>query len=158
MILHRNQFFGALFIVLIGPFFAYKAIWLVTSERAAGELYFIGHDGLGDALGISTYPVILFKAGKDSVLFRGNVNLPLRVGQYVPIRYHKNNPSGARIDVAVSVWGDTLADALAPFLVLLVLFLTPDFLHPLIPWKSKVALGKRPFIRIIKPDNSIDLL
>lgn len=153
----RNQFFGLLFIVIMGAFFAPNAIWLASSERAAGELYFIGHDGLGDALGISTYPVILFKVGKDSVLFRGNVNLPLRVGQHVPVRYHKNNPSGAKIDVATSIWGETLANALGPFLVLLVLFLTPDFLHPLIPWKSKVELGKRPFIRIIKPGNLIDL-
>jgi hypothetical protein len=157
MIISRNQFFGLLFIVIIGPFFIAKAIWLATSERKGGELYFIGHDGLGDALGISTYPVILFKVGRDSVLFRGNVNLPLHVGQYVPVRYHKDNPSDARIDVAASIWGNTLANALGPFLVLLVLFLTPDFLHPLIPWKSKIELGKRPFIRIIKPDKPIDL-
>lgn len=39
--------------------------------------------------------------------------------------------------------------AIYPLLVLLVLFLTPDRFDPLIPRRSKVLLGLRPFIRIL---------
>jgi hypothetical protein len=33
--------------------------------------------------------------------------------------------------------------------VLMVIFLTPDSLDPLIPKRSKIILGKSPFIRIV---------
>jgi hypothetical protein len=36
-----------------------------------------------------------------------------------------------------------------PMLVLLVLYLTPDRLDPLIPWRSKLLIGIHPFIQII---------
>jgi hypothetical protein len=39
--------------------------------------------------------------------------------------------------------------SLFPLLVTLVLFLTPDRFDPLIPWRSKILLGFRPFIRVL---------
>jgi len=47
------------------------------------------------------------------------------------------------------VWQASLVFSLFPMLVLLVLYLTPDRLDPLIPWKSKVLLGLNPFIQIV---------
>jgi hypothetical protein len=44
-----------------------------------------------------------------------------------------------------------------PLLVLLVLFLTPDRFDPLIPRKSKILLGSRPFIRVIPMDAAASL-
>jgi hypothetical protein len=44
--------------------------------------------------------------------------------------------------------------AIYPLLVLLVLFFTPDRLDPLIPKKSKVLLGFKPFIRVL-PMNTV---
>ena len=60
-----------------------------------------------------------------------------------------DHPSDARIDIPTSIWGDTLAWALYPFLVILVLYLTPQRLQPLIPEKAHIRLTiKRPFIKI----------
>ena len=54
--------------------------------------------------------------------------------------------------IPFEIWGATLVFSLFPLLILLVLFLTPDRLDPLIPWKSKIMIGIRPFIKIIPPD------
>ncbi len=81
--------------------------------------------------------------------FNAGDNLGFRVGDPIPIRYQKENPSDARIDIPVCIWGDTWVNSLLPVLVLLVLYITPDFLDPLVPRKSKILLGKKPFIKII---------
>jgi hypothetical protein len=38
---------------------------------------------------------------------------------------------------------------LYPLLTVIVLFLTPNQFDPLIPWRSKILLGFRPFIRVL---------
>jgi len=150
MLFTRNQFFVLLFAIVIGPFLGQKLWWLAHSRQAVGSMYFVGHDGLGSQMGISTYPVVLFTLGRDSIEFRGNLNLPYRVGDPIPVRYQKDDPKDARIDRVVCIWGDTLVYALGPFLILLVLFLTPDGLDPLLPKRSRVLLGARSFIKIIR--------
>jgi hypothetical protein len=51
---------------------------------------------------------------------------------------------------------DVLAGAMVldlyPLLTVIVLFLTPNRFDPLIPWRSKVLLGIKPFIRVL-PDH-----
>ncbi len=49
------------------------------------------------------------------------------------------------------IWASTLVFACFPLLVLFVLFTTPENLDPIIPRKSKILLGIKPFIRIV-PD------
>ena len=49
----------------------------------------------------------------------------------------------------VHVWGPTFVYALFPLLIFMVLLLSPERLDPLIPRKSKILLGLRPFIKII---------
>jgi hypothetical protein len=49
------------------------------------------------------------------------------------------------------IWETTFVFALFPLLVLLVLFATPERLDPVIPWRSKILLGIKPFFRIIPP-------
>ena len=131
------------------PFFAYKLIWLATTKKTNGIVYFIGHGNLGSALGISTYPVIQFKAGKDTVEFNGNINLDVNPGEIVSVRYQKNDPSDAKINRVICIWGDTLAYSFFPILVLLIVYFIPDRFDPIIPKKSKILLGKKPLIRII---------
>ncbi len=53
--------------------------------------------------------------------------------------------------IPIDVWGNSIAYALWPSLILLVIFLTPEKFEPLIPKKSRILLGKKPFIKII-PD------
>jgi hypothetical protein len=60
-----------------------------------------------------------------------------------------NHPAGTGIPI--EIWGASMAYALWPLLVLVVLFLTPERLDPLIPKKSKIILGIRPFLKIIPP-------
>jgi hypothetical protein len=58
---------------------------------------------------------------------------------------HKWNPDGQG-------WDGTLVFALYPFLVFLILLLTPDRFDPLIPRNSKILVGIRPFIKILRTD------
>ena len=51
--------------------------------------------------------------------------------------------------IPLNVWAPTVVYSLFPLLILLVLLLTPERLDPLIPAKSKILLGIRPFIKII---------
>lgn len=48
-----------------------------------------------------------------------------------------------------NVWGASFVYSLFPLCILLVLFFTPERLDPLIPRKSKVLIGIRPFIKIV---------
>jgi len=52
-------------------------------------------------------------------------------------------------NIPLDIWASTVVYSLFPLLILLVLLLTPERLDPLIPAKSKVLLGVRPFIKII---------
>jgi hypothetical protein len=49
-----------------------------------------------------------------------------------------------------NIWGASFVYALFPLLILLVLFFTPERLDPLIPRKSRVLIGMRPFIKIVR--------
>jgi hypothetical protein len=113
-------------------------------------MWYIGHGNFGSVLGVSTYSVIRYEVGKDSLYFNSNINLNLRPGEVVQIRYQKNNPSDAIADDFVSMWAETLVYALFPVLILLVLFLMPERFDPVIPKKSKVLIGKKPFIQILQ--------
>lgn len=148
MLLRRNQFFLLLLLIFVAPIVAYKVRWITRSEKTRGIMCFTGHTLT--PLGTSSHPVIRFRAGHDSIFFNGNANVDYHEGALVPVRYQKDNPYDARIDIPTSIWGDTLAWTLYPFLVILVLYLTPERWHPLIPRKSRIRLQPmRPFIRII---------
>ncbi len=59
------------------------------------------------------------------------------------------NWQSTRWYIPIEIWGNTLAYALWPFLIFLVIFLTPEKYEPLIPKKSTILLGMKPFIKII---------
>jgi len=145
MTLSRNLFFAGLAALLLLPLVVYKLIWLAGTRETTGTMYFTGHGNLGSVLGVSTYPVIRFTTGKDTILFNGNVNIPLKADEKVSVRYQKNNPSDAKINSWVCLWGDTLAYESGPFLILLIIFFHPD----LVPKKSRLRIGKKPFLQFI---------
>lgn len=151
MILSRARFFGCLFLLLAGPILAPRLLWLAGSRHTTGTMAFVGHDGLGSVLGISTYPVIFFQLGKDSVFFNGMQGYGYKPGDRVPVRYSINNPADARIDQPLSLWGQTVVNLLLPIFIWLVIFLTPARFDPLVPRRSKLLVQlKRPFIKIIR--------
>jgi len=49
------------------------------------------------------------------------------------------------------LWSSSFVFALYPLLVFLILWLTPDRFDPLIPRKSVILIGIRPFIKILPP-------
>ena len=55
--------------------------------------------------------------------------------------------------IPLDIWAPTVVYSQFPLLILLVLFLTPERLDPLIPKRSKILLGIRPFIKVISPVN-----
>jgi hypothetical protein len=149
MVLNRTQFFLLLFTILIRPFIGYKINWLYNSKHTTGIVYFIGHT-LELQGGISTHRVVLFKTERGTITFNAGMFDLAKPGDSVSVLYQKDNPSDAREDLPDRIWGDTLVYSLLPVLVLLVIFLTPDSLDPLIPKGSKIILGKKPFVQIIK--------
>jgi hypothetical protein len=149
MLLSRWHFFAWLFLLMVIPFPARKVIWLAGSRQIMGKVYFTGHhfDPLG---GIASHLVVIFYLGRDSIVFNNNVNLGLPDDSRVPVRYAAGNPADARVDTFLCIWGDTFVWMLLPTLIWIVLFLTPNRFDPLIPWRSKILLGKfRPFIRVL---------
>jgi hypothetical protein len=147
VVLSRNQFFILLFIIFIGPFIAYKTIWIITSEKTMGRILFRGR--MIEVQGTSDHSVIKYKAGKDSLFFNTEDDLEMKKREIVSVLYQKNNPSNACVNNFAGVWLGTLIYALFPFLIILALFFTPQRLDPIIPKKSKVVFGKSPFVKII---------
>jgi hypothetical protein len=150
MILSRNQFFLLLFLIVTVPFLANRIIWLASSKKTTGIMAFISHDDWGSALGMRTYGVIDFKAGNDSVSFNSTLNIDLKRGEIVPVLYQKNNPSDAIVDDFYDIWLGTISYAIFPILLIITLFVMPEKLDPIIPRKSKILFGKRPFLKIIR--------
>ncbi len=146
MIISRHTFFLLLFVIINLPIPIYKLLWLATSTETTGTMYFTGHGNLGSVLGISTYPVIWFKANHDTIFFNGNVNIPLKEGERVSVRYHKNNPDDAKINTFSCIWGDSLAYEMGPILIFIIVFFHPD----LVPKKSRILLGTKPIIKFVE--------
>ena len=150
MILSRGRFFCCLFLLLGCPFFFAKVWWIVRTRHTVGVMSYVGHDGLGSVLGITTYPVILFQLGRDSIFFNGKEGYDYRPGDLVPVRYRVDDPYDAKIDQPMAVWGDTIVYSLFPVLVWLVLLLTPERFSPLVPRGSKILVGgKWPFVWVM---------
>jgi hypothetical protein len=145
MILSRNSFFMLLAALLLLPLVVHILAWLAGTRETTGTIYFTGHGDLGSVLGISTYPVIWFKSGKDTIFFNGNVNISLKPDEKVSVRYQVRSPSDAKVNSFTRIWGDTMAYELGPFLILLILFFHPE----LVPKKTRVRLGKKPFLQFV---------
>jgi hypothetical protein len=144
MILHRTKFFVLLFIIGMAPFLLYKIWWIANSSKTNGVMGFVGKNYTGQIE--HTYAVIIFKVGEKTFWFNGNENIFFRKGETVPVRYQDKNPYEARLNIFVSMWGDTLVYGGIPLLILLVVFLHPE----IIPRSSKVLLARgKPFIKII---------
>jgi hypothetical protein len=62
-------------------------------------------------------------------------------------QYHEKDITGETLN-------GTLVFALYPLLVFLILWLTPDRFDPLIPQKSTILIGGKPFIKILSTDTA----
>ncbi len=144
MILGRTTFFLILAVVCIVPFAGRNIWWLIRSEKATGEMRFMGKDFAGQ-LPVQ-YPIIRFRFGKDTLWFRGPSNIMYQKGELVPVRYQKKDPADARVATFAGIWVTSLIIA-SPFLLILLI----TYLHPLIvPRQSKIALvRKKPFLRLV---------
>ena len=148
MTLSRNAFFLSLFLICASPFLIWKLVWLSKTAVTNGKVWFTGRTIELDG-SISSHLVILFLAGRDSVTFNAPTNLPFKQDAPIPVRYMRNNPSNARVDTFWRVWGDTIVYGIWPVLVLLVIYLIPPSLDPLVPWGSRVRINRRSIIKII---------
>ena len=143
--MHRTTFFLVLFGLLLMPLLVPRMLWLLQSERTMGLMAFETRGTAGDQLPL-TYSLIYYSHGKDTIWFYGMPGLGLKKGQLVPVRYQSGNPSDAKIDLFIALWGDILVYGGIPFLILVFIFLHPD----VIPRRSRVRLTwKRPFIFIL---------
>jgi hypothetical protein len=136
MTLSRTWFFIILFLGFACTFFLPRVIWLSRSVAVTGHQYFTGHGNLGSVLGLSTYPVIRYVVHGDTLDFNGNINMPLRDGEAVPVRYQHADPANARIATFTGLWADVLIYSAGPFLVIVALLLTPG----LIP--KRIMIGR----------------
>lgn len=57
--------------------------------------------------------------------------------------------TGIGWELPFRVWSLTLVYSMFPMLVLLVLLLTPEWLDPVIPRRSKILIGISPFIKVV---------
>jgi hypothetical protein len=73
---------------------------------------------------------------------------------YYDLHWLLHSDQQLRWHIPLWVWGPSLVYSVFPLLVVLVLYLTPNRLDPLIPWKSKILLGLGPWIEILPPSTS----
>ena len=149
MTLSRNAFFLALLLICISPVVIWKIAWLSKTKTTNGKVWFTGHTLQLDGA-ISSHLVILFLAGRDSIHFDAPANLSFKEGQTVPVRYVLNKPSDARVNTFLRIWGDAIVYGIWPVLVLLVIYLIPESLDPLVPRRSKIQFDRRSVIKIIR--------
>jgi hypothetical protein len=144
MAVSKMQFFFSLIVFFVFPFFVSKLVWLSGSAATTGVMCFMGKEQNGQF--VKSYPVIKFTStGKDTIFFNGTDELLLKRGDIIPVRYQKKDPADARINSLSGIWLDTIIYACIPFLFLLIIFLH----RGIIPPKSKIFIGKRPFIQIV---------
>jgi len=148
MTLSRNAFFLTLLCICISPFIIWKLVWLTKTTVTTGKVWFTGHTIQLDGA-ISSHLVVLFMAGKDSIDFEAPASLPLKEGEAVEVRYVKKNPSDARVNTLMRVWGDTIVYGIWPVLVLLVIYFMPASLDPLVPRKSKIRISRKHIIQVV---------
>ncbi len=149
MTFSRNAFFFLLFIICISPVVIWKLVWLSNTATTNGKVFFVGHSLNLDG-SISSHLVILFLLGKDSISFQAPASIPFKEGDAVPVRYTRDNPSKARVNSPMRIWGDAIVYGIWPILVLLVIYLIPNSMDPLVPRKTKVRLDRKNFIKIVR--------
>lgn len=145
MLVNRTVFFATLSLILIAVLAFGKIRWLLNSQKT--EAIFVMEER-GNALEQIriTHSILYFKLGKDTIRFKGPLNLHAETGDKIPARYNTANPSDARVMTFFGMWGETLAYGGLPLLVLLVCALHPQ----IVPYDSKLRLsGRKPFIQIV---------
>ena len=143
MVFSRNAFFFLLFLVLTLPFLLPNIIWLLNSKKTTGVV-----EGIGTATGVSfgrdTYAYVSFTVNNQAYYFQG-MDHDYKAGDKVVLRYQKKNPKDAKIVGFFSLWGKTIAYCGAPLIFWLISF----FAYDLIPKRSQIRLGKKPFFKVI---------
>jgi hypothetical protein len=144
MTFSKPIFFGIVFLLIVGPFWACRLVWVLRSRQAPGVYAFAGQGFAGDQIK-EDYSEIRFWVGKDTFWVHGLGNLPVKPGEPIRVRYQPDDIYDARVDVFAGVWGDTLVYSGIPALMLLVLFVHPQ----VVPWGSRVrVITRKPFIQI----------
>lgn len=145
MVLSRNSFFFALFILIISPFLLHKFVWLSGTVETTGVSSFIGKSIEGQIP--FRYSVIMFTAGKDSLFVNTSANIFYDKGEKLSVRYRQDNPRDARVNDFAGIWGDTVSYSGVLLMILLISFFHPD----LIPRGSRIVFKKtKPFIEVVQ--------
>lgn len=143
MILTRKQFFVLGILVLVAPWFIYKALWIATSTKTNGIVLYNKEVYLRSMP--QSCPIIQFKTNNEVIEFAGDYNLSFKEGDSIAVRYHTSSPENAKAAVFVSLWMNTIVYASIPLLVWLILFIAPG----IIPKNSRVVFSKRKWITFI---------
>lgn len=145
MLFSKNAFFLILLLVLTLPFVLPKVIWLLRSQKTTGVVEGIGHAS-GISLGRDTYAYTSFVVGKDTFYFQGKDD-NYEKGNVIPLLYQKNDPEDAKVATFYSLWGSTIAYCGVPIMFWIICFFAPD----IVPKGSSILIGKRPFLKVVKP-------
>lgn len=146
MLISRNNFFLAIFLLVIAPILLQKIWWLANAEKANGTMCFVGKNISGQM--VSTYSVIMFKKGNDTIFLNSPDNIIFSKGESVPVKYQRTNPDNARVNTFLGIWGDTLIYCAIPLLILVMVFLHPD----VVPYRSIIKLQlTKPVISFNQP-------
>lgn len=139
----RTRFFLTILAIIVVPVLASKLIWLAGSKKADGKVSFIGKRYAGQMM--YTYSVIWFVAGSDTIWFNGRNGIIFNEGETVSVRYQKEDPADARLNIFLGIWGETVVYGGIPVLIWFVIFLHPA----IIPYRSRVKLIRtKPYVQI----------
>lgn len=149
MSLSRNQFFLVLFLLVALPFLGERFFWLMRSRKEQGVMAFISHGEIGSTMGMTTYSVIDFVANNQRYSVKSKLNLDLKEGQSISIRYQPSNPEDALVDDFYNIWMWTIAYSAFPLLIIIGIYLIPDRLDSPFPRSRRLFVGGKPFFRLV---------
>ncbi|MBS1608457.1 MAG: hypothetical protein JSS70_06810 [Bacteroidetes bacterium] len=144
MIFSRTSIFLISLVVVITPFLLPKLIWLSNSEKAIGTMRFVGKSYTGQL--IHVYSEISFPAKNDTFWFNSNDNTVFNIGEKVPVRYQKNDPTDARVSIFSNIWSDTVIYGSGPVIILLLVFFHPKGISR--SFRLRVS-SNRPYIKVV---------
>ena len=144
MLLSRTSLFFIFLVIVTAPFLIPKIIWLSNSATATGTMRFVGKSYTGQL--IHVYSEISFPAANDTFWFDSNDNTIYEVEEKVPVRYQKNNPPDAKVNIFSNIWSDTVIYGAGPLVILVLIFFHPKGIPRHL--KFRLSLNK-PFIRVI---------
>lgn len=122
MTLPRTRFFLAIVLILLITLFTGKIVWLWDTEETTGVFYYQTKGNALEQFRLIN-SICYFKKGNDTIWFESPGRLSEKEGSSIVVRYHRNQPTDARVFSFRGFWGGPIVYGSILLSVILVAYL-----------------------------------